>query len=648
MSLVGLGYLTSFAALSPLSLLGYATHAPIVAFSAAIASAVGAGAAYWMWIVVRYRERFHLPSALRNADTWAGGLVIALLAVDMAAAFNHGGHQGGDAVYHIARIRHLVDHGFNNWDIFFRERYFARIYHTNLYHALLAGAVKLTGQQEYVVWLCTHAWAKLACASAMYHLGWVVFQRRALSWCAAAAVIISYITKDLLLYPNQIGYAWLGVLTLAAGVHYAMEPDSWRAVAAVAMTSWVTAQVHALYALFGAMMAAPVLVVALARNLHRTRSARRVLKPLLALVGLGLCLPFVAIAAREPAEPAGRPLPAVHPLDGLGADELLALGVRGKDARIQREKNPGGKLDKPRRQVLPAPPASRYITEVGNRRVVKSKGRFRIPDSNGFLTIVMLLAGLLLRRQAQFGYLLVALGALCMYMFFPPLSELLIARTGGSGWIMGRMPAYIGPFTLLCMPAALLFWLPRSLDRWLAPLLVAGAIAVNWGPPGRKRSNRNFEQLGRASLVGAAGTKARRQHGEHARRLAELMQAGSVVIARDKAIPFLATHHDLFFVAAADRRTAPGISNKRRRQDDQRIMMQRRADVRTRAKLMQYYDVRYVHMHHNGKRDRMRRRLKRRFGPFMRRLAQLGNETVVELDPKKVRLIAEKGESKEP
>ena len=171
---VGLSYLAVFALLSPISILCYLLHVPLGAFSVACSVTMLAGAleitrrGWWRDIVKLFAVSISVELLIVVADMVMGARVGALIA--------------GDAVVHLARIRFLLDHGFNNCDPFVAGRYFFPIYHTNLHHALYAACSQLTGIHHVSVWYASLTWAKVLIATGSYYVAWSVFDRRWVAW----------------------------------------------------------------------------------------------------------------------------------------------------------------------------------------------------------------------------------------------------------------------------------------------------------------------------------------------------------------------------------------------------------------------------------------------------------------------------------
>ncbi|HKU39158.1 MAG TPA: hypothetical protein VJR89_13450, partial [Polyangiales bacterium] len=287
----------SFLLLSPASLAGYALGAPLGAFSAVVAVAVVAS------VVVLVRARAHVEwlACLRREQS-AGWLLLAGLLWLQARV---GAYFDGDATFHLGRVRVLLQHGFTNRDIYLSDYYFQHIYHSNLLYPIYASASQLTGHTYLEVWFYSQAWAKLLVAAGHYALGWSATRRRSVAWLLALVVITANAGETYTTYPNTLAVGWLLPLLLAAGWSLLTPDPPPRQALAVAATSLVLAQVHALYAVYAGLALGPGLVAAL---LWPRSSARR--GPIVgALAGLLCAAPFLLISqyAFKPTLPNAQP-----------------------------------------------------------------------------------------------------------------------------------------------------------------------------------------------------------------------------------------------------------------------------------------------------------------------------------------------------
>jgi len=229
------------------------------------------------------------------------GALIVLLDLIMAARV--GGHFGGDARLHLARIRFLLEHGISNQDPFVDFPCFFAIYHTNLIHALQASCSQLTGIDYLGVWSASLVWAKLVIAGACYFLAYCVFRRRWAAWASAILFVTWRGPVTYVVYPNQLASYWLVPLMIGFAVQAARPQGAWSVPLKLAAGSLVLGQVHGLYAVLGGMVIAPALGGLLLIRMIRRQGQGLFLA--VCLVALGVAAPFVLIGRKTVS-----PLPA--------------------------------------------------------------------------------------------------------------------------------------------------------------------------------------------------------------------------------------------------------------------------------------------------------------------------------------------------
>ena len=256
-------------------------------------------------------------------------IAIALIAADMLLGLRAGSNFGGDARYHAARIRGLVDLGFNNWDPLVPGPRFDDVYHTNLYHALIAASANLTGIDPAMAWAC--AGLGEARVRGRELLPGVGDLGRALDSMGQRRRVRA--VDGLELDPGVPEHArartgccrWHGRL----GVELLAGTRTRAAVAGMAACAWVLPQVHALYYVFVCMLLGPAFVagwwIARARGLDASRAARGV-----AVLALGA--PWLGVTLWQRAHPA----PAVAPAPGHPGPSDAAAGCR----RVQGKPTP--------------------------------------------------------------------------------------------------------------------------------------------------------------------------------------------------------------------------------------------------------------------------------------------------------------------
>lgn len=253
---IALSMLASFALLSPINILGHTLRWPLWTMSVSVGALVLAGA------VMLVRRRWW--SELRDLLTSGVRVEMAILLAAMILAGVIGSFMGGDAVTHLSRIRLLLDQGLTNGHPFYGGEHFFPTYHTNLLHALIASCSQIAGGSHLLVWQASLPVALLLVVGGSYFLGWTVFERRWPAWIAALGALAMFGSFPYLIYPNKLAPLWASALTIAFAVQAVREPRDWRPIVKIAAAVLVVGQLHGMYAIFIAMVIAPVLAVAAA------------------------------------------------------------------------------------------------------------------------------------------------------------------------------------------------------------------------------------------------------------------------------------------------------------------------------------------------------------------------------------------------
>jgi hypothetical protein len=246
----------------------YAVGAPVAVFSAAFVLSVLLGLADCL----RVRADRELRAALARENALA--------------------YFTGDATFHLGRVRVLLDHGFTNRDIYLAEYHFQHIYHTNLLFPIYAAASQLTGQSYLAIWFHSQVFAKLLVAAGHYVLGYAVTRRKLPAWLLALTVITANAGESYTTYPNTVAVGWLLPMQLAAAFTLLTRRASLRYVAVVAACSFVTAQVHALYAVYAGLALGPGVAVLGVAPVSRGRRGLIAL----GLLGALAAAPFLAVS----------------------------------------------------------------------------------------------------------------------------------------------------------------------------------------------------------------------------------------------------------------------------------------------------------------------------------------------------------------
>ena len=110
---IAISYLLTLGLLSPVSIICYVVRTPVWVLSA-VTVVVVVAALVDLW---RSKAWGCLGRMVRGPAL----IGLAVIALDMVAGLLVGGHLGGDAQVHLARIRFLVDRGISNEDPFVRD-----------------------------------------------------------------------------------------------------------------------------------------------------------------------------------------------------------------------------------------------------------------------------------------------------------------------------------------------------------------------------------------------------------------------------------------------------------------------------------------------------------------------------------------------
>lgn len=390
LGVVALSYLATFALLSPFSILCYVFKLPLWVFTGVCILSLVVGLVeitrhrWWRGLLKLLAQGLCVELVIVLADMVMGGIGGALIA--------------GDAVVHLARIRTLLDYGFNNFDPFVGPPHGFPIYHTNLLHAIYAVCCQVTGLFHTTVWFTSLPWAKLLVASGGYYLAWCVFERRWVAWVAAVFTVGCYGPVTFILYPNKLAPLWVCAILIGWSIRAGVNPGSKRWYLYLGAGSIVLGQLHGMYAGFACVMLMPTLGCLAAyrwkkRNEHRWSAT--------------LCA--VAILA-------GAPFPLLS--------RYTFSHTTGNQASITSQQD--------KQQALPVPPPKNKWTTMG-RKAGWGTLDWRCP----WLVVGTILA---LRgpRKKQAAMLLAITATVALIFYVPPLCSSFIALLG-KRWMVARM-----------------------------------------------------------------------------------------------------------------------------------------------------------------------------------------------------------------
>lgn len=542
LGVVGLSYLATFALLSPVSIGCYLSHAPVWVFSVACVLAILGGA-----IEITRQGWWRQAGKLV-----VGGATIELLivVVDMVMGARIGALTEGDAVVHLTRVRHLLDHGFSNYDPFVAERHFFPVYHTNLLHGLYATCAQLTRVHHLSVWFASLPWGKLLVASGCYYMVWCVYGRRWVGWVAAVFAVGCFGPTTFVIYPNKLAPLWIGALMIGFVVQACRSPCTWRSCIKLAAASLVIGQVHSLYGAFTGIALGPTLcVIAAVRFFRRAPDRWRVTA---CVVALGAALPFVLVSkiAMDRAKSASAAVRAAEP-----------------------ETN------------TPEATDQRWVT-MGPR-----SGWGTVRDPRAAFLAAGIVAAFIGSRRKQAAILLAITGTTAMIFYVPPLCSAAV-HVLGERWILSRMGFVLLLGFVGLVPASFAFLVePKTRTWWMRAVVSVVALLLALPFP-QRRPEYTWANYW-------AKTTAPRKERESYLEMTEVMMA-----ALDKHIPrgktvlidkwegmVLTMIHDCHIVASKG--MGNGIPDLGQRRKDLDLMLAADTPWHTRRSLLRKYDIEY-------------------------------------------------------
>jgi hypothetical protein len=595
-STLSLSYLASFALLTPLSIAAYVFRLRVSVFSAGIVVAVIAAAA---WLLIRDRRSWRWPS-----PSWLAAIAGALILIDALTGLRASSQTTGDALYHMARVRSLLSFGFNPWDPLVPGQRFDAIYHTNIYHALLAASAQLSGLRAPEAWAYSWFWAKLFTAGAVYFLAFVTLGRRWLAWIAAGMFTLWMAAYSVVPYPNTLAACGIFPLAMGFGVHAFESRDRRLCVLGLAAVALVGAQIHGLYYALSCVMVAPPLLARLLYEQRRRRPRRGYL--LCALLGLGLGTPWLAVSAVQRGLPAAEAPRASVQISTPEAPEPAA------------DSQPEEKLDGLDRGFVRLP--SGLIR-------LELDGLFD-PTGQRFQLLVALAAGVYSgRRRRQFVALLGMMAGVLACLYVPwvctPLANVL-----GAPWIVKRFAAALAIAHHAVFPGAFILLVPRRFrsQGWVVLLtsMVALAHAYVGGVDDASWSRRQY--------IHRAGHEGRRDwlqaHSERRALFRKFVPRHAVVLVPVGIAFDLTVDCDCYPLALP--RLNRGQPDMRQRRIDNQALLETELDLPARVALLRHYGVRHIVFRHKDEGEA--RRYKRLYRPLIVANNRSRDTTVFELD----------------
>jgi hypothetical protein len=565
LGVIALSYLASFTLLAPVSILGYASQLGLASMSVAIVLAVLAAAIY----LVRERAslRFARPSALAV-------ICSAIVAVDALFGLRSGSNFGGDGRYHAGRVRMLIDHGFNNWDPLVAGQRFDAVYHTNLYHALIAASAQLTRIDAHAAWAFAWFFAKIACAAATYRLTWSLLGERWIAWIAAAMFALWNASNSILTYPNMLAPCWLLALAAAFVVDLVRTGGARWALCGLAAAAFTLPQVHALYYVFACLCFAPVLGWLLLRA-RASRDARRIWASALAVLALGS--PWLGVTLWQRAHPA--------------ASAAQAAPARAHPAPLDPQHLPWDPVE----IVQAREHRDRGFVQIGAGLTMVDPYKLIDPGDHPLHLVLMLAIGFFFTRERrrELGVAAAIAAASFAFMFVPPLCVLLI-KVLGAPWMVGRMRAVSGVLHTALCPGVLALALSQRVTRaWVPYLSLALALVHAYVNGTDAKSWTRADYVARAvrgkplydALHGAA-----QRRGMFDRNVPAL----ATVVAPPKSNAPIIVDCDCYPFVLGVEEPSRGVLDKDQRMVDVQVLLDPQADAQKRVALLRYYGLHYL------------------------------------------------------
>ena len=585
---VSASYVASFVLITPVAVAGYAFGWPVLVLAYAMLGLFALAAVDLAW---HWRELSSLPS-----PNLLGALVFMLVFVDYGAALNVGTHEVGDAHFHMAKVRLLMEAGLVDWDPYSPARQLDPVYFGNLYHALIGAWAKLSGLEAFDAWSRMLPWAKLVVAGSAEAFAFALFRSRPVALGAAAASVLAWFPLTMMPYPNQLAGLWLLPLALGSGIELLCGDRPWRAAFGVAGTAVALVQVHGLYFMFECIALGPVLLGALLWALARrhTRRSWRSLAPALGLLALCAGLPWFVTSALE------------RGLDGYLAKlpDLLPTVVA---SAAQPDPKPGTAPE-----ALPPDARALDWRYRGFRLLPRERLVFEFGEVNANNLRIQLLAGLLLAmvlaRQRPRALVMLAMMVTVLLLLHVPALCTLAVRAAGSAWIVRRMDVLVAFAGQVIVPGALgLLLLQLRWLKGLTPLLAAGLalfyayeFGVNAGPWSRERYVRNVARPENVQLD-------RRRQTRRSLLLRERVPPGSVVATGLQTSVELPQHCNCYALGLPAHEGLHGMGDMRKRRRATNAIFDPDVSTVSRAALLRRYGVKYVYVQATGSTKAMRR-----------------------------------------
>jgi len=600
---IALGYLGSFALLTPVAWLSFVFGGPLLVLSGAAVAIVII--AVVLWVTGRTARP---PLQRPDAVAALGG---AVLAAELWASAQLGSHLQGDGPYHVARIRSLLDNGFNNVSALVPGGV-EGIYYGNLYHALAASSAQLVGAGPVDAWIYLLVFAKLVIACSAGTLAWALFQQRWAVWSSVALSAVWWGPLTILSYPNKVGPFAFMALGIAVWVA-AVRAPAWSTALALAATSAVTASIHPLYAAFLGLCLGPATVVIAAwRYRGDPRLARATLALLLSLGAGGPQLVAGKLAQRR------APTPMTH-----GARPVLAAASPAQGASIAAASS--GRSVAKTKNMLGG------LRKLGDGRFMAPAHRWiRLGSPYPYLLLLPVLIALRRRRRDAL-YVLAPLLSVGACLHIPWVCSALV-DLAGAPWILGRLTVVFDLVMHAAIPglvgtALLLLPWGRVAATVVQPVLLLSMVGYAHAK-GIDQENWPRRALEDRLAINRRLPKTLATHRRVRELLTHRVPAGSLVVARAKKDHHVIMHHSIFPLAVHPRRGSLGVGDMGTRRVDAKTLLAVKTPRSHRLALMRYYGVKHILLRRGG----LEKRVRLGYGSRVKRRSRAGSWVLLHIE----------------
>jgi hypothetical protein len=486
-------------------------------------------------------------------------------------------------------VRMLLVHGFNSWDPLVPGGRFDDVYHSNVYHALIASSAQLVGLQAPAAWAFALFFAKLAACSAFYHLAWTVLAERWIAWTSSAIFTLSMAPLSMLAYPNTLAVYWLLVLAVSFLVEAVRgERGAWPAVG-LAATSLVLPGVHGLYYVFACLLLGPVLFAAFvrARFVRPVPASARHL--VWATLALGLGLPWFAVGHLHHAAPSKQPPTAATPgAEVAPSPPTQTAGEQAVAAAGDTQQTPAAALPAYARAM--ATRNHGFVQLPSGRTMFDLRPQLDLRSEQPQL-VMILIAGLALSRRRRELVPILALTLLVAVMLYVPVVCTFLVKAAGAPWVVRRLCAVLSALHLALVPALLFSLIVQRFAHSLVRLACFAAALGYAYAHGVDSGTWTRASYLRHGIDGKSLYNSLQSHGRKRALFARSIPFGATVALAPQRSGDLVVDCDCYPLALGLDQSSHGLRDIEQRRTDVALLLGGDVDLSTRVAILRHYHV---------------------------------------------------------